>query len=115
QAEADVHRLEAIEQELAAIRKREETLLDDRRRLRRDYNAARDAISALREEVAKRLEAQAGERVKLTVRKNADKLAYRQMVENALKGVGVRQHEAIVDSITTSVRPDELAQIVAVV
>jgi len=112
QAEADVHRLDQIEQGLAAMRKREEALLDNRRHLRREYNTARDVMSSLREEIARRLESQAGERVKITVRKNADKLPYRQIIENALKGVGVRQHESIVDSITNALRPDELAQII---
>jgi ABC-type cobalamin/Fe3+-siderophores transport system ATPase subunit len=112
QAEADVHRLEQIEQELTSMRKREEVFLDDRRRLRRDYNTARDSMSSLREEVAEQLESQAGQRVKISVRKNADKLPYRQIVENALKGVGVRQHEAIVESITNGLRPEELAQII---
>lgn len=114
QAEADVHRLETVEQDLTAIQKREERLLNERRHLRRDYNVARDAISGLREEIARRLESQAGERVKITVRRNADKLAYRQLIENALKGASLRQHDVIVEKITASVRPDELAQIVTV-
>lgn len=112
QAEADFHRLEQIGQELAAIRRREDQLLDERRRLRGKYNATRDAISALRDERAKHLEAQAGGKVRITVRKNADKLPYRQLIENALKGVGVRQHEAIVETISNALRPDELAQII---
>jgi len=114
QAEVDVHRLDQIEQELVATRAREEGLLDERRRLRRDYNVARDAISSLRQEATGRLEAQAGKKVKITVRKNADKLPYRQMIENALKGIGVRQHESIVEAITNALRPDELAQIISV-
>jgi len=113
QAEADVVRLDETEREIASLRAREETLLDERRRLRRDYNAARDAISDLREEIAEGLEAQAGKKVRISVRKNADKLTYRQMIENALKGVGVRLHEAIVDTITNALRPDELAHIIS--
>lgn len=112
QVEADAHRLDQVEQELASMRKREASLLDVRRRLRRDYNTARDAVSSLREEIGRRLESQAGGRVKITVRKNADKLPYRQIVENALKGVGVRQHDSIVDAITNALRPDDLAQII---
>jgi energy-coupling factor transporter ATP-binding protein EcfA2 len=114
QAEADVHRLARVRQEIRVIQQREGQLLDERRRLRGDYNAARDAVSALRHERAKRLEAQAGGKVKITVRKNADKLSYRQIIENALKGVGVRQHEMIVETISNNLRPDDLAQIIAI-
>ena len=52
---------------------------------------ARDAISDLREEIAEGLEAQAGKKVRISVRKNADKLTYRQMIETVARLEGKRR------------------------
>jgi ATPase subunit of ABC transporter with duplicated ATPase domains len=112
QAEADVQRLQRIEEQTKEALRHEATLLAARRELRRDYNAARDAISARRAAIAQRLESQAGEKVRITVRKNADKLAYQQVIEDALKGIGVKQHDAIIESLTSNLRPGDLAAII---
>jgi ABC-type cobalamin/Fe3+-siderophores transport system ATPase subunit len=112
QAEAEVQRLQRVEEQIEAGLREEAALLSARRDLRRDYNAARDAISARREAIAQRLESKAGEKVRITVRKNADKLEYRQVIEHALKGIGVKQHESIIDGVTSNLRPGDLAAVI---
>jgi hypothetical protein len=69
----------------------------------------RDQISTIREEVASELQREAGERVRIRIRRNVDHLAYQQMLVDGLRGARVRNHEEI---RLMQLRPEQLAQLV---
>ena len=48
----------------------------------------RDQISTMRDDVASELQHEAGERVRIRIMRNADHLAYQQMLLEGLRGAG---------------------------
>src|SRR5215813_3349815 len=58
----------------------------------------RDQISSIREEVASELQREAGKRVRIRIMRNADHLAYQQMLVDGLRGARVRNHEEIIQT-----------------
>lgn len=110
-AERAVHRLAMLETRQTTARSEEQALLLERQTLKAKYLLLRERVSALREEVVGELMAAVPGQVRLGVRRSADTLEYQQLVSQALHGSGLRQHDAIVESVTRF-RPDELAQIV---
>ena len=71
----------------------------------------RDQISAMREEVASELQREAGERVRIRIMRNADHLAYQQMLIDGLRGARVRNHDEIMTTLM-QLRPEQLAQLI---
>ena len=62
----------------------------------------------MREEVASELQREAGERVRIRIMRNADDLAYQQMLVDGLRGARVRNHEEIIATLM-QLRPEQLA------
>src|SRR6185437_6851148 len=70
-------------------------------------------ISTLREEVASELQREAGKRVRIRIMRNADHLAYQQMLVDGLRGARVRNHDEIIATLM-QLRPEQLAQLIQV-
>lgn len=94
---------EAAKAHLAALR-------ETRATLRARYVAECERLSALREEVARTLDENAGENVRVRVLRNADTLDYQQLLAEGLRGSGVRKHGDLVEALMR-VRPEHLAQV----
>ena len=60
------------------------TLLEQRKSLETSHILMRDQVSTMREEVASELQREAGGRVRIRVMRNADYLAYQQMLVDGL-------------------------------
>ncbi|MCX5659242.1 MAG: AAA family ATPase [Planctomycetota bacterium] len=86
------------------LRKRQE----DRKSLKAAYILTRDKVSELREEVATRLHAEAGSKVRIRVQRNADILEYQQQLLDALHGTKLKNQEDIIKALS-AIRPEDLA------
>jgi hypothetical protein len=109
--EQQVARLEALEHERVERHAELKTLLEQRKTLKADHILMRDRISTMRDEVASELQEEAGERVRIRVMRNADHLAYQQMLLEGLKGARVRNQNEILASLM-QMRPEQLAQLI---
>jgi chromosome segregation ATPase len=109
--EQQVARLEALEQQRAELNSELKTLLDRRKELKTDHILMRDQISKMRDEVASALQHEAGERVRIRVMRNADHLAYQEMLVEGLKGARVRNQNEIINTLM-QLRPEQLAQLI---
>jgi energy-coupling factor transporter ATP-binding protein EcfA2 len=109
--EQAVARLDQFEMERTAARKQLAEFLEERKKLKAAYLLARDRVSDIREEVATALQRDAGAKVRIRVVRNADSLAYRQLLLDALQGARVRNHDDILQSLTR-MRPEQLAQVI---
>ena len=109
--EQQVARLEALEQQRAELNAELKTLLERRKSLKTDHILMRDQISTMRDEVASELQHEAGERVRIRVMRNADHLAYQQMLVDGLKGARVRNQNEIIATLM-QLRPEQLAQLI---
>lgn len=109
-AEDAVRRLSELRQQKQEVIKSASRLTDVRKSLRGRYVQLCQHLSELRECVAKELDQEAGDNVRIRVRRNADKLEYQQKINEALYGAGVRNHDSIVERVSR-LSPDELAQI----
>ena len=109
--EQQVARLEALEQQRAEFQSELNTLLDRRKELKTDHILMRDQISRMRDEVASELQHEAGERVRIRVMRNADHLAYQEMLVEGLKGARVRNQNEIINTLM-QLRPEQLAQLI---
>ena len=107
-----VARLEETEAEQTREKERLTQLLENRRALKGQFLLEREKVSTLRDTVAGELTHEAGEKIRVRVLRNADDLAYRNMMLQGLKGAGVRNHDEILDSLL-QLRPEQLAQLVA--
>ncbi len=85
-------------------------LIEARKKSKADYLEGRAHISKLREDVANTLQHEAGNKIRIRVIRNADDMAYRQQLLEALKGARVRNHDDILNALLT-LRPEELSQI----
>jgi energy-coupling factor transporter ATP-binding protein EcfA2 len=106
-----VARLEETELEQVREKERLLQLLENRRSLKAGFLLEREQISALRDTVAHSLSQEAGEKIRVRVRRNADDLAYRNLLTQGLKGAGVRNHDEILDALL-QLRPEQLAQLI---
>ena len=106
-----VARLEETEAEQAREKERLAQLLEGRRTLKARFLLEREQISALRDTVASELTREAGEKIRVRVLRNADDLAYRNLLMQGLKGAGVRNHDEILASLL-QLRPEQLAQLI---
>jgi DNA repair exonuclease SbcCD ATPase subunit len=109
--EQQVARLEALEQQRSELNDELKSLFERRKSLKADHILMRDQISTMRDEVASELQHEAGERVRIRVMRNADHLAYQQMLVEGLKGARVRNQNEILGTLM-QLRPEQLAQIV---
>jgi len=109
--EQQVARLEALEQQRAEQNSELKALLDRRKALKTDHILMRDQISTMRDEVASELQHEAGERVRIRVMRNADHLAYQEMLVEGLKGARVRNQNEIIATLM-QLRPEQLAQMI---
>jgi energy-coupling factor transporter ATP-binding protein EcfA2 len=111
QHEQEVGRLNAAETQRAEVAATGARLRHERSELRGKYLLEREQITRLRETTAARLQAEAGNKVRIQIHENADTQAYQQRLFDGLKGAGVRNHEDIIQSLL-KIRPEELAQLV---
>jgi energy-coupling factor transporter ATP-binding protein EcfA2 len=86
-------------------------LLETRGTLKARFLLEREQISTLRDTVASELTREAGEKIRVRVLRNADDLAYRNMLTQSLKGAGVRNHDEILGALM-QLRPEQLAQLI---
>ncbi len=84
--EQQVAKLEALEQQRAELNAELKTLFERRKSLKADHILMRDQISTMRDEVASELQHEAGERVRIRVMRNADHLAYQEMLVDGPQG-----------------------------
>ncbi len=109
--EQQVARLEALEQQRAELNAELKTLLERRKALKTDHILMRDQISTMRDEVASELQHEAGERIRIRVMRNADHLAYQEMLVEGLRGARVRSQSEIIAALM-QLRPEQLAQLI---
>jgi DNA repair exonuclease SbcCD ATPase subunit len=109
--EQQVAGLEALERQRAELKGELKTLLEKRKSLKSDHILMRDQISTMRDEVASELQHEAGERVRIRVMRNADFLAYQEMLVEGLKGARVRSQNEIIATLM-QLRPEQLAQLI---
>jgi energy-coupling factor transporter ATP-binding protein EcfA2 len=106
-----VAKLEETEVEQVREKQTLVQLLESRGALKARFLVEREQISALRDTVASELTREAGEKIRVRVLRNADDLAYRNMLTQSLKGSGVRNHDEILDALM-QLRPEQLAQLI---
>jgi len=109
--EQQVTKLQGLEEQRLELNEELKTLLERRKSLKATHILMRDQISTIREEVASELQHEAGERVRIRIMRNADHLAYQQMLVDGLRGARVRNHEEIMSRLM-QLRPEQLAQLV---
>jgi energy-coupling factor transporter ATP-binding protein EcfA2 len=109
--EQQVAKLQSLEEQRLEVNAELKTLLDRRKSLKATHILMRDEISTIREEIASELQREAGERVRIRILRNADHLAYQQMLIEGLRGARVRNHEEIIGSLM-QLRPEQLAQVI---
>jgi DNA repair exonuclease SbcCD ATPase subunit len=109
--EQQVGKLEALEHQRAELNAELKNLFERRKSLKTDHILMRDQISTMRDEVSSELQHESGERVRIRVMRNADHLAYQQMLLDGLKGARVRNQNEILASLM-QLRPEQLAQLI---
>jgi DNA repair exonuclease SbcCD ATPase subunit len=109
--EQQVARLEALERQRAELNADLKILFERRKSLKTDHILMRDRISTMRDEVASELQHESGDRVRIRVMRNADHLAYQQMLVDGLKGARVRNQNEILATLM-QLRPEQLAQLI---
>jgi energy-coupling factor transporter ATP-binding protein EcfA2 len=109
--EQQVAKLQGLEEQRLELNAELQTLLERRKSLKATHILMRDQISALREEVASELQREAGDRVRIRIMRNADHLAYQQMLVDGLRGARVRSHDEIMARLM-QLRPEQLAQLI---
>jgi DNA repair exonuclease SbcCD ATPase subunit len=109
--EQQVAKLQALEEQRSEVNVELKTQLERRKSLKASHILMRDQISAMREGVASELQREAGERVRIRIMRNADHLAYQQMLVDALRGARVRNHDEIITTLM-QLRPEQVAQLI---
>ncbi|MBV8435939.1 MAG: AAA family ATPase [Silvibacterium sp.] len=109
--EQQLAKLHALEEQRSELNVELKALLDERKALKTKHILMRDQISTIREEVAAELQREAGKRVRIRIMRNADHLAYQQMLVDGLRGARVRNHEEIITTLM-QLRPEQLAQLI---
>ena len=109
--EQQVAKLQGLEEQRLELNAELKTLLERRKSLKSTHILMRDQISTLRGEVASELQREAGQRVRIRIMRNADHLAYQQMLVDGLRGARVRNHDEIMTTLM-QLRPEQLAQLI---
>lgn len=110
-AEQAVEKLVNLEKRRSDERTKLKELLDVRGALKGAYLLKREKVSTLRETIANELQKKIGEGVRLRLLRNADSLAYKEMLLQGLRGARVRNHDEILSGLM-QVRPEQLAQVI---
>jgi energy-coupling factor transporter ATP-binding protein EcfA2 len=110
-AEQAVERLVNLEKRRTDEQVKLNELLNARGALKGDYLLKREKVSTLRETIANELQKKIGEFVRLRLLRNADNLAYQDMLLEGLRGARVRNHDEILSGLM-QMRPEQLAQII---
>lgn len=109
--EQRISKLEEIESELALKKQELATLLESRKSLKASFLLEREQVSELRDSVARNLQEETSDKVRIRVLRNADNLSYRNLLNEGLKGARVRGHEDILEALLQT-RPEQLAQLI---
>ena len=109
--EQQVARLQTLEKQRLELNAELEALLEARKSLKSTHILMRDQVSTLREEVATKLQREAGPQVRIRIMRNADHLAYQQTLIDGLRGARVRNHDEIITTLM-QLRPEQLAQLI---
>ena len=109
--EQQLSKLQSVEVRRSELNIELKTLVDQRKSLKAKHILMRDQISSIREEVASELQREAGKRVRIQIMRNADHLAYQQILVDGLRGARVRNHEEIITTLM-QLRPEQLAQLI---
>jgi energy-coupling factor transporter ATP-binding protein EcfA2 len=109
--EQQVAKLQALEEQRSELNAELKRLREQRKSLKTTHILMRDQISTMREEVATELQREAGKRVRIRIMRNADHLAYQEMLVDALRGARVRNHDEIITTLM-QLRPEQLAQLI---
>ena len=109
--EQQVTKLQGLEEQRLEVKDELKTLLERRKSLKSAHLLTRDQISTLREEVASGLQRETGQHVRIRIMRNADHLAYQQMLVEGLRGARVRSHDEIINALM-QLRPEQLAQLI---
>jgi energy-coupling factor transporter ATP-binding protein EcfA2 len=109
--EQQVAKLHALEEQRSELNDELRRLLEQRKSLKATHILMRDQISTMRDEVAAELQREAGKRVRIRIMRNADHLAYQEMLVDALRGARVRNHDEIITTLM-QLRPEQLAQFI---
>lgn len=109
--EQQAAKLQALEEQRLELNTELKTLIERRRSLKATHILMRDQISAMRDEVASELQREAGDRVRIRIMRNADHLAYQQMLVDGLRGARVRNHDEIMKTLM-QLRPEQLGQLI---
>jgi energy-coupling factor transporter ATP-binding protein EcfA2 len=106
-----VAKLEETEAEQVREKETLAKLLETRGSLKGRFLLEREQVSTLRDAVASELTREAGEKIRVRVLRNADNLAYKNMLTQSLKGASVRNHDEILGALM-QLRPEQLAQLI---
>lgn len=109
--EQGIAKLQEIEEEQSVKKQELAQLLESRKSLKARFLLEREQVSALRDSVATELQRETGKKVRIRVLRNADDLAYRNLLTEGLKGARVRNHDEILQSLL-QLRPEQLAQFI---
>lgn len=112
EAEQAVAKLTTLEESIKQAEAKRNEVTAQRRALRAKYITIGDALSDLRCKVAETLQQDAGTRVRIALRRSADRTEYILRLTDGLKGAGVGRHESIVETVSR-LRPDELGQLIS--
>jgi ABC-type cobalamin/Fe3+-siderophores transport system ATPase subunit len=110
-AQQAITTIKELEKERAETKQRIGLLRAERATLRGDFLLQREQVAAAREKIADSLQNEAGARVRIRVMRNADNLAYKQMLLQGLHGARVRNHDEILASLL-ELRPEHLAELI---
>ena len=110
-AERDAAALVALKHQVTDAAEKLQRLQEERKNIKAAFILTRDRVSQLRENVAASLQAEAGSKVRIRVKRNADVLEYQQHLLNALYGSKLKNQEEIL-RILCAIRPEDLAVIV---
>jgi energy-coupling factor transporter ATP-binding protein EcfA2 len=110
-AQQAVERLTALELRRGAEQEKLRNLVERRRALKADYLLQREKISTTRESTASDLQRKIGDCVRVRIMRNADSLAYQQILSQGLRGARVRNHDEILAGLMR-LRPEQIAQII---
>lgn len=107
-AEKESTTLVTLQQQKEAAASELKRLQEARKALKAAYILTRDKVSELREDVANRLQSEAGAKVRIRVQRNADVLEYQQQLLNSLYGTKLKNQEDIL-KVLSAIRPEDLA------
>lgn len=109
-AERDAAALLALKHQVTDAVEKLGRLQEERKKVKAAFILTRDRVSELREKVAASLQAEAGSKVRIRVKRNADVLEYQQRLLSALYGSKLKNQEEILRTLC-AIRPEDLAVI----